>query len=237
MAFLQAGAVDDSHLNSELTAAIVENEDTDAAAARLESLLETRPQVGLVNDGQALLDITSLGHGGDEAVSHVEDTVLLEDGAEHGLDNNAGGGVGNERRLLVQLLGEEVNTEVAVLASGRRGRDADDLAGTALQHQEVTQADVVAGDGDSVGLLLGGRGGCTVRRISIVVHINNINLLCDSSGVIMFVVAVMVVMVMVMGEELVHSLGYALADGVVVAYRRHALAYACTRLAENNKKS
>lgn len=119
MAFLQAGAVDDSHLNSELTAAIVENEDTDAAAARLESLLETRPQVGLVNDGQALLDITSLGHGGDVAVSHVEDTVLLEDGAEHGLDNNAGGRVGNEGRLLVQLLGEEVNTEVAVLASGR----------------------------------------------------------------------------------------------------------------------
>lgn len=159
MASLQAGAVDDLHLNSELTAAIVENEDTDAAAARLESLLETRPQVGLVNDAQALLDITGLGHGSDVAVSHVEDTVLLEDGAEHGLDNNAGGGVGNEGRLLVQLLGEEVNTEVAVLAGGRRGRDADDLARSALEHQEVTQTDVVAGDRDSVGLLLGGRGG------------------------------------------------------------------------------
>lgn len=235
MAFLQAGAVDDSHLNSELTAAIVENEDTDAAAARLESLLETRPQVGLVNDGQALLDITGLGHGGDEAVSHVEDTVLLEDGAKHGLDNDAGGRVGNEGRLLVQLLGEEVNTEVAVLASGRRGRDANDLARTALEHQEVTQADVVAGDGDSVGLLLGGRGGCTVRRVSILVNINNINLLCDGSGVI--VVAVVVMVVVVMGEDLVHSLGYAMAERVVVAYRRHALAYACTRLPDNNKKS
>lgn len=95
----------------------------------------------------------------------------------------------------------------------------------------------MAGDGDSVGLLLGGRGGWTVRRISIVVDINNINLLCDSSGVIIFVVAVMVVVVMVMGEELVHSLGYALADRVVGAYRRHALAYACTRLADNRKKS
>jgi hypothetical protein len=146
MASLQAGAVDDSHLNSELTAAIVEDEDTDAAAARLESLLETRPKVGLVNDGQTLLDITGLGHGSDEAISHVEDTVLLEDRAEHGLDNNAGGRVGNEGRLLMQLLGEQVNTEVTVLASGRGGRDADDLARSALEHQEVTQTDVVAGN-------------------------------------------------------------------------------------------
>ena len=69
--------MDDLHLNGELTAAIVENEDTDAAAARLESLLETRPQVGLVNDGQALLDIASLGHGGDVAVSHVEDANVM----------------------------------------------------------------------------------------------------------------------------------------------------------------
>jgi hypothetical protein len=233
MASLQAGAVDDLHLNSELTAAIVENEDTDAAAARLESLLETGPQVGLVNDGQTLLDITGLGHGSDVAVSQVEDTVLLEDRAEHGLDNNAGGRVGNEGRLLVQLLGEQVNTEVAVLASGRRGRDADDLARSALEHQEVTQTDVVAGDGDSVRLLLGGRGGdWTARVVSILVDINDINLLCDG-GVAMVVVVVMVVVVM--GEKLVYSFGHALADRVVGAYRRHALAYACTRLGDNKK--
>lgn len=236
-ACLQARAVDDLHLNSELTAAIVEDEDTDAAAARLESLLETRPKVGLVNDRQTLLDIAGLGHGSDEAVSHVEDAVLLEDRAEHGLDNDAGSGVGNERGLLVQLLGEEVNTEVAVLASGRRGRDADDLAWSALEHQEVTQTDVVAGDGHSVRLRLGGRS-WAARRVSIVADNIDLNVLCNG-GVI--IVTVMMVVVMVMGEQLVHCLGHAvldiLADGVVGAYRRHALAYACTRLADQRRKS
>lgn len=233
--------MDDLHLNSELTAAIVEDEDTDAAAARLESLLETRPKVGLVNDRQTLLDIAGLGHGSDEAVSHVEDTVLLEDRAEHGLDNNAGGGVGNEGRLLVQLLGEEVNTKVAVLASGRRGRDADDLAWSALEHQEVTQTDVVAGDGHSVRLRLGGRSWAARRRISIVADNINLNMLCNGSVIIVTVMMMVVVVVMVMGKQLVGSLGQAmlhiLADGVVGAYRRHALAYACTRLADKEGKS
>jgi len=100
--------MDDLHLNSELTAAIVENQDTNAAATRLESLLETRPEVGLVNDRQTLLNITGLGHGSDKAIRHVQDTVLLEDRSEHGLDNNTGSGVGNERGLLVQLLGEKI---------------------------------------------------------------------------------------------------------------------------------
>jgi hypothetical protein len=67
-----------------------------------------------------------------KAVLEIKDTVLLEDRAEHGLDNNAGSRVGDERRLLVELLGEEVDTEVAVLASRSRNRDLDDLARAAL---------------------------------------------------------------------------------------------------------
>jgi hypothetical protein len=43
-----------------------------------------------------------------------------------------------------------------VLASGRRGGDADDLARTALKDQEITEADVVAGNGDGVGRDAGG---------------------------------------------------------------------------------
>ncbi len=49
------------------------------------------------------------------------------------------------------MLGEEVNTQVPVLASCRRCGDADDLARTTLKDQEIADADVVAGDGDSVG--------------------------------------------------------------------------------------
>lgn len=85
------------------------------------------------------------------ALLHVEDAVLLEDGAKHGLDDDAGSGVSNERALLVELLGEQVNAEVAVLAGGGRGRDADDLAGAVLEHHEVADPDVVAGDRDRVG--------------------------------------------------------------------------------------
>lgn len=51
----------------------------------------------------------------------------------------------------MQLLGEEVNSQVAVLTSLSGGGDADDLARTTLQDQEIANADVVAGDGDGVG--------------------------------------------------------------------------------------
>jgi hypothetical protein len=51
----------------------------------------------------------------------------------------------------MELLGEKVNTEVAVLAGLRGGGDADNLARAALEDQEIANADVVAGDGDGVG--------------------------------------------------------------------------------------
>jgi len=148
---LQARAVDDLHVDSELLSIVVEDKDTNAATARLEGAGEAADEVGLVNDGEALLDVAGLGHGGDVTIGEVEDAILLEDRAEHGLDDDAGGRVGDEGRLLVQLLGEEVDTKVAVLTGGGRGGDADDLARTTLQHQEVAEADVVAGDGDGVG--------------------------------------------------------------------------------------
>jgi hypothetical protein len=61
----------------------------------------------------------------------------------------------------MQLLGEEVNTQVSVLASGSRRGDADDLARTTLKDQEIADADVVAWDGDGVGRIgrLGRRAG------------------------------------------------------------------------------
>lgn len=143
--------MDHLHVNSHLTAVVVHDEDTDAAAAGLEGVGQAGPEVGLVNDGEALLDITGLGHGDKASVLEVEHAVLLEDRATHGLDNNTGGRVGDERRLLMELLREEVNTEVAVLASSSGSGDADDLARSALEDEDVSKADVVAGDGNGVG--------------------------------------------------------------------------------------
>jgi len=149
---LQTRAVDDLVVDGELATLVVDDEDADAATTVVEGLGETGEEVALVEDGQALLDVTRLGHGDDAAViADVEDAVLLEDGTDHVLDDDGWAGVADEGRLLVQLLGEEVDAEVAVLAGlGRRG-DADHLAGTTLEHEQVTDADVVARDGDGVG--------------------------------------------------------------------------------------
>lgn len=194
--------MDDLHVNGELLAVVVEDKDTEAAAARLEGTRKTTGQVGLVNDLETLLDVTSLGHGDDVAILEIKDAVLLEDGAEHGLDDDAGGRVGDERGLLVQLLGEEIDTEVAVLTSGRGGGDADDLARAALEHQEVAEADVMAGNGDGVGDI-GVRGatrtGTRARRLLVDVYVN-----------------VVVVLMAARVGDAVSQLVDALAEGVVV---------------------
>jgi hypothetical protein len=48
----------------------------------------------------------------------------------------------------VKLLSEKINTEVSVLASLSTGSDADDLARAVLQDHEITNADVVTGNGE-----------------------------------------------------------------------------------------
>src|SRR5215469_18335405 len=50
----------------------------------------------------------------------------------------------------MELLREEVNTEITMLACLGRGGDTDDLARATLKNEEVANADVVAGDGDGV---------------------------------------------------------------------------------------
>jgi len=144
--------VDDLVVDSHLDTIVSDDEDADAATAVVERLGKALEEVALVEDGKTLLDITSLSHGNNTVIlANVQDTVLLEDRAEHVLDDDRGGWVGDEAGLFMELLGEEVNTEVTVLASLRRGGDADDLARAALKDQEIANADVVAGDGDGVG--------------------------------------------------------------------------------------
>lgn len=195
--------MDDLHVDSHLATVVADDEDTNAAAAGLESLLEAVPQAALVNDGEALLDITGLGHGDDGAILHVENAVLLEHGAEHGLDDDAGGRVGDERGLLVQLLGEEVDTEVTVLASGGRGRDADDLARAALEDEDVAKTDVVARDRHRVGGagLLGRRAARAAVGLANLGHLN----------------AVMAFRMQDAVSQLVCSLVNSVTEGVVVS--------------------
>lgn len=55
--------MDGLHVNGKLTTAVGDDEDANGATARLKSLGETLPEARLVDDGEALLDITRLGHG------------------------------------------------------------------------------------------------------------------------------------------------------------------------------
>jgi hypothetical protein len=144
--------VNDLVVNSHLQAIIVDDEDADAASAVVEGLGQAGEETALVKDGKTLLDIARLGHGDNTTVlTDVKNTVLLEDRTKHVLNNDGRGRVGDEAGLLMELLGEEVNTKVAVLTSLGGGGDADDLARTALKDQEIANADVMARDSDGVG--------------------------------------------------------------------------------------
>ncbi len=111
----------------------------------------------------------------------------------------------------MQLLGEEVNAQVSVLASGRGGGDTDDLAWTSLEDQEITEADVVAWDGDGVG----GIGGFGSRyldrcRSGAAATYGNVNL---------FPINMVVVMMMVVtSQDTVGSLVKTVSEGVVVTW-------------------
>ena len=149
---LEPRSVNDLVVNGELATAVVDDQDANATAAVAEDIVEPVPEPALIDDGQALLDVARLGHGHDAAVvADVEHAILLEDGSEHVLHHDRRRRVRDEARLLVQLLREEIDAEVAVLARLVRDGDADDLARPALEDQEIAEADVVARDRDGVG--------------------------------------------------------------------------------------
>jgi hypothetical protein len=54
---LQTGAVDDTHVDSQLAAVVVDDQDADGATTSLEGLGEAGPEVGLVDDWEGLLDV------------------------------------------------------------------------------------------------------------------------------------------------------------------------------------
>lgn len=151
--------MNDLVVNSQLLAVIRDDQDADGAGSVAESLLQTTPEVSLVNNLQSLLNLTSLGHGNESSiVTDVDETVLLEDRSEKGVEDDGRRGMRDNTGFLVELLGEQVNTKVTMLASLSRCGDTDDLARTVLEDDQVTNADVVARDGEgALGRLVGRR--------------------------------------------------------------------------------
>lgn len=148
----QPRPVDDLVVNDQLSPTIVDDQRPNAASAIGESSFDLAVEPALIDDSEALLDIARLGHADDQAIgAHVKNAVLLVDRAQHALDVDAGLGVAHERALFLQLTRKEVDTQVSVLAGLGRDGDADDLAGTALKDDEVTDADELTRDRDGVG--------------------------------------------------------------------------------------
>lgn len=141
--------MDDLVVNNELTATVVDNKSTNATTALGVSVTNATVEVTLRDNSETLANVAGVSHGDDCAVvTQVQDAVGLVDGAQHGLDDDGRRRVGDEAGLLLQLAAEEVDTEVAVLAGLGGDGDTDDLAGTALQDQDVADAHEVARDGD-----------------------------------------------------------------------------------------
>jgi len=162
------GQVDDLVVNSQLFSVVGEDQHPDGTGTLSERLPQLVEEVALVNDLQSLLDLTRLGHGDELAVvTDIDEPVLLEDRAQKGVEDDRWGWVRDNTWLLVELLGEEINTKVPVLTSLSRGGDADDLAGAVLEDDQVTNADVVARDGEG-GSLGGVDGGDVSGRLGLL---------------------------------------------------------------------
>lgn len=213
---LKSGTVDDLVVDDELAATVVDDEGTDGATALGKGIGDAVEEVALVDDTETLLNVTGLGHGDDAVVvTHVEDTVGLVDGAEHALDDDRWGWVGDEAGLLMELAGEEVDTEVTVLAGLLGNGDTDNLARAALEDQKVADADEVAGDGDGVWWV--STTGLDNADVFTWDNLIGAALVRNDS---IFVSLVVVVMVAVM-EWVQHALGSTLdsaAEGVVLTF-------------------
>lgn len=143
--------MDDLVVDDEFSAAVVDDESTHTATTIIEGTADLSEETTLVNNGQTLLDITSLGHADNGTIlSDVEDSVLLEDGSEHALNDDRWLWVALEGALFVKGAGEEVDTKVSVLTSLAGLRDSDDLGWTALEDEEVADSDEVTWDGHSI---------------------------------------------------------------------------------------
>jgi len=148
--------------------AIGDDEDTDETRSVAVSRLDLIAEATLIDNLEAGFEVPSFGHGNELAIiGNVDDTVLLVYGAHHAVEDDGRRRVGDDTGFLVKLTGEEVYTEVAVLASGGRGSDANDLAGARLEDDDITDSDVVArdrvgGGGSTTGGNLAGDSGASI---------------------------------------------------------------------------
>jgi hypothetical protein len=144
--------MNDLVVDRKLASLVTHNLNTNAAAAIAKGFGQLVKHAFSFNHRQPLSDIPRFGHGNHSSIiTYVKDTVLLEDRPKHSLYDDAWSRGRYKAGLLMELLGEDVDTKIVQLTGVSRGRDADDLADMSLQDQEIAITDVVARDTDGVG--------------------------------------------------------------------------------------
>lgn len=143
--------MDDLVINCQFASSIIDDQNPNTASTIGKSIVEPGPQPALINNWETLLDITSFGHGHDTSIiTDVKNTVLLEDRTEHTLNDDRGRWVGYEAGFFMKLLGEEIDSEVAMLSSLSGRGDPNHLAWSTLNDQQIANPDMMAGNGDGV---------------------------------------------------------------------------------------
>jgi len=152
--------MDGLEVDSELLVTISDDEDADKTRSVTVGTPDLVAETTLVDDLETRLEVAGLGHSDETAaLGNIDDAILLVDRAHHGVLDDGGRRVRDNAGFLVELTGEEIDTEITMLARGGRGSDADQLAGALLENDNITDADVVAGNGIGATVLGGARDG------------------------------------------------------------------------------
>lgn len=81
--------MDDLVVNNEFATTVIDNKGSDTASTIIEGSGDLVVETTLINNREALLNITALSHTDDSAIlSQIKDSVLLEDRSEHALDDD-----------------------------------------------------------------------------------------------------------------------------------------------------
>jgi len=142
--------MDNFVVNSKFLARIRNDKNADRSRSTAECLLETRPEMTLIDHFESLLNFASLSHGNELSIfPDINQAILLEDGAKKRMENDRRGWVRNNARLFVQLLGKQVDTEVTMLSGLGWSGNTNDLTWPVLKDNEIANTDVVTRNRES----------------------------------------------------------------------------------------
>ena len=81
--------MDDLVVDNQFSSSIIDDQSSDTSSSIGKRAIDLAVQATLIDDRQTLLNITTLRHADKSAVvTHIQDTILLEDRSQHTLYND-----------------------------------------------------------------------------------------------------------------------------------------------------